>query len=542
MTHRLTLLAVSSALAGCAVTPADDVTAGAADLSVHRQIDPAPAAAILATSADRRWVAYGAACTAAAPVLRLYDEASGTATELAEGIPCRPGAVTFSPDGSLLAFGDGAGHVFVHDALADRTALVSRPEGHTIGLAFSPDSQWFVVATAEPAPLAATLDAWDRGLATHVAIAHGALYDPFAPPAQSLQFSPDGSGVVFLGALASPPPAGTLMRWTRADGQARAIAAGVPAGGYVVRDDGGAVAYLATSSAVPPTAAGPVGSLVALDLATGLERVIAVGVAATPLAFANGTLLYAVHGATSSAPVTLVACDLATGLTALVDTGVFAGPGASPIAVGPAGDRIAYARDYDPTHRTAELRVAAGVDFTLATTIAARAVPAGGYGWLAGGGALGYLHDPSATAPGAAVGALGVWDAASATSHDLATDVAQAGLAFDAGAADLLFASGYDATSGAGALQAWSAATGATRLLAHHAEVGSAQQGPDATLAAFLALAPPDAAPGSRLDLAYLAGAPRTVQVAAPVTSLSLGWYGRIVYTTDDGVYDAVAR
>src|SRR5262245_27750858 len=115
-------------LAGCIDGEALD--SESSELAVRSKIDAAHGAMIVGTSSDRRFVAYGTECDAGddRTAIKLYDTITTTITELDRGTPCQPGAVMFSPDGWLVAFGDGFGHLKVHDALWNRTVSVSRGE------------------------------------------------------------------------------------------------------------------------------------------------------------------------------------------------------------------------------------------------------------------------------------------------------------------------------------------------------------------------------------------------------------------------------
>lgn len=557
--HRSSLVAVASLvlLAACGgAADSEDVEVQSEELVVRRAVERTQGASIIGASADGRRVAYGVRCDAgdASTVLKLHDGLTGRTTVLAQGVPCMPGSVTFSADGALVAFGDGAGHLSVHDTRARRTVQVSRADAPTIGVMFSPDSRWFVVASADSAPLGATLDAWDGSLNAHVEIAQHAMWNPFGPGPQSARFSPDGSKLLYLGQLSAPMPVGTLTMWNRAGGASTAIATGVPAGGYFVRDDFRLVAYVKNASPSAPSPAAITGDLVVRDLVTGAARTLETHAAASPLGFAKDTLVYGVAPAPSLAGAppaasppgsTLKAHAFGAARTTVVDTNVFTSyaPGGS-VAISPAGDRIAYARAFDPMHFTAELRVASGPALATARTIASAVVPVEAFGWLDGGRVLAFLHDPTSSMPGATAGTLSVWDPVADQKSVLGTEVTQIGLKIEPTSSDLLFVAAYDMGLAAGDLEVWNATTGAKRLLGHGAAVMSIQRSPDRARAAFLAVQADPAGvepPATKLQVSRIAGPPRTLTVAAGATSLSVGRYGSVVYTTPAGVFEALA-
>ncbi len=537
----LALLPLASCIDG------EQLDTESSELAVRRTIDAADGAMILGTSSDRRFVAYGTECDAGddRTAIKLYDTITTAITELDRGTPCQPGAVVFSPDGWLVAFGDGFGHLQVHDSLWKRTVTVSRGELSTIGIVFSPDSQWFVVAGAEEQPLGATLEAWDADLTTHVEIAQHAMFSPFAIGPQNIQISEDSQRLLFLGDLAGAggPPTGTLKIWNRATTATRTIATGV-AVGYSVRSDWRYVAYVTDVAATPAGPFPPSGDLIARDLVTNQKRTIANDVPAMPLGFAGDRLLYGIYGATPNDGLTLASHDLAHATTVTVDTHVFAGYGPNAVAITPDGSRIAYTRNFDPMQFAAELRVVRTANLAQPRTIAARVVPVGAYGWLDGGSTLGFLRDPTSTFPGATMGTLAAWRADSGATITLGTEVTQIGLAFDPASSELLFTSAYDMSLAAGDLRAWSTRTDATRLLDRKVAVMSVQKSPDGALAGYLTLRPDpsnEVPPSTRLRVSRILGPQRTVAVGSDVTSLSVGWLGRVVYTTGSGVFDAVA-
>ena len=96
----------------------------------------------------------------------------------------------------------------------------------------------------------------------------------------------------------------------------------------------------------------------------------------------------------------------------------------------------------------------------------------------------------------------------------------------------------------AGDLHAWSALTGATRLLGEDAAVISVKRSPNARSAGYLQVladASGENPPSTRLRTSRIVGLQRTVSVAADATAFVLGDYGRVVYATSAGVFDAVA-
>ncbi|MDB4963600.1 MAG: hypothetical protein JWP01_3599 [Myxococcales bacterium] len=538
-------LMVAALAAGCA--EAENLDSGTTELAFGIDIDASPGSMILGSSTDRRWIAYGTECDAGdeRTRIKLYDTMTTFTTELDQGVPCQPGAVVFSPDGWLVAFGDGQGHLKVHDALWHRTVSVSREGLSTIGVVFSPDSQWFVVASADlEQQLGTTLDAWESDLTTHVQIDTHAFFSPFGPGPSNLEFSPDSQRLLYLGDLGGFPPLGTLKIWQHDTGTTRVLATGVPATTYAIRADWQYVAYLRDATVTTPDAPTFVGTFVVRHLATNQTRVIETAKNVRPLGFAGDKLLYAVYGApTPVAPLDLKAHHLVHASTTVIDSGVFAGYGPNPIAISPDGSRVAYTRNLDQLTFTAELRVANTVSPAQPRTIAPRVIPINAYGWLDGGRKLAYLHDPTSTFVGATTGTLSAWDAAGHGVVQLGQDVTQIGLAFDSTGSELVFAGNYDMAQATGDLRAWNARSGAKRLLGRDAAVISVQRSPDLRTAGYLQLQEPptdDSPPGTLLRISRIVGLQRTIRVDENVTSFAMGWFGRVVYTTSTGVVDAI--
>ena len=537
---KLERLLLAFALFPACVAPDDGVDADTettSELATAVPIDTAASAQILGSSGDRRWVVYGTDCGTNDARIKLYDTLTTLTTELASGLPCQPGTIQFSPDGMLAAFGDGWGHVKVHSALWQRTVDVSREGSSTIGVVFSPNSQWFVVATADAnQPLGATLDAWDATLSTQTKVADGAFFSPFGPGPSNVEFSPDGGRLLYLGNISTAPFSGSLKIWDHAFGTTTTLATNVAFAGYAVRSDWKYVAYLRDVTATMPGSPETSGNLEIRNLYTGLSRRLETGKVARPVGFANETLLYTIATAPGE-PFTLRAHDAFTTATATIDTGVVAGFRPQIVAVSPDGTRVAYARNLDPAAYSGELRVARTTAPFTAVTVDAHAIPFNTYGWL--GSSLAYLHDATATFPGAAIATLSVWNGSS--TRKIADDVSEIGLRYDG--SELLFLDHYDMAGAKGDLRSYNAITGATRLVGHDAWVMSVQR--NTVNAGYLQVMPatdPSAPPAMRLHLSRLFGTPRNVLVSRDaVTSFALGYFGRVIYATEDGVFDALA-
>ena len=490
----LFLFVFSPLLAACGGgADAESVGTTGERLVVRAAIDPSPDAQVLGASGDRRWVAYGTSCDASdgTTAIKLLDDATGAVTELARGVSCMPGSVSFSPDGRLVTFGDGMGHLFAHDAWTGRTASVSRDGAPTIGIAFSPDARWFVVASLGDPPFGAAIDAWDADLGAHAVVTESAAFNPFAPAGASVTFGADAESAVFVDAPKAPMGIGTLVEWRRADRAKTTIAESVPPGAYALRDDGRRLAYLA--NAVAPSAPSPwmPGDSVVLDCATGRATTIERGVAANPLGWAGDVLVYDRSDTKSGPLVTLRAHDARRGATWTIDADVFAswGPG-FVVAISPDHARVAYARGLDESTFTSELRVARLAPSAAPLTLATNAIPVQSYGWLDGGRALAFLHDPASTFPGAGSGTLSAWDATRGDVVDLGAGVTQIHFETHPTSPELLFVANYDMTIAAGDLTSWNAETRATRVLGHEASVMSIARSPDGLYAGFLALTP----------------------------------------------------
>jgi hypothetical protein len=521
----------------CVTAPDDTDTDTTSELAVALPIAKATNSMIVGSSSDRRWVVYATECGTDDTRLELYDTLTTLTTELGRGLPCQPGGIQFSPDGLLVAFGDGFGHVQVHSAVWQRTVSVSRDGLSTIGIVWSPTSQWFVVASADATqPLGATLDAWDATLATPTKIADHAFFSPFGPGPANVEFSPDGARLLYLGDVEAPPYSGTLKIWHRATATASTLATDVAIAGYAVRADWKYVAYLrdavATTSGSPDSS----GNLVLRNLITNATRTLETAKVARPMGFANETLLYTVATAPND-PFILRAHDAVTALTATLDSGVVAGFRPNIVAISADGSRVAYTRNFDASAYAAELRVARTTPPFTATTVDAHAIPFNAYGWV--GSSLAYLHDASATFPGAAIATLSVWSGQSA--RTIARDVSEIGLRFDG--SDLLFLDDYNMAAATGDLRVYSALTNSTRLVGQDAWAMSIQR--NAVNAGYLQVMPatdPSAPPATRLRISRLFGVPHNVLVSPKsVSSFALGYLGRVIYATDDGVYDALA-
>lgn len=525
------------AFAPSCVSPEASDTDTSSELAVGLPIDSAANAQIVGSSSDHRWVVYGTDCGSDDTRLKLYDTLTTLTTELGRGLPCQPGGIQFSPDGLLVAFGDGSGHVNVHSALWQRTVSVSREGMSTIGVVWNPTSQWFIVASADPnQPLGATLDAWDATLSTRTKIADHAFFSPFGPGPANVEFSPDGLRLLYLADIAGGPFSGTLKIWNRVNSTSTTLATGVAFAGYAVRADWKYVAYLRDAVATMPGSPETSGNLVLQNLITGAPRLLETAKVARPVGFANETLLYTVSTGLDQ-PIVLRAHDALTALTATVDSGVVGSFRPNIVAISADGLRVAYTRNLDQANYSAELRVARTTPPFTATTVNAHAIPFGAYGWL--GSSVAYLHDASASFPGSAIGSLSIWNGTS--SRTLARDVSEIGLRFDG--TDLLFLDHYDMAGAKGDLRAYSTLTDSTRLVGRDAWAMSIQRvGVNAGYLQVMPATDPSAPPKTRLRISRLTGTPHNTLVSPDaVGSFALGYLGRVIFATEDGVYDALA-
>src|SRR3954453_13474546 len=100
-------LVPSLALLLSACAPAGPAAEVGDALSISVRVAAAPGAQIVGTSADRRRIAYAAPCAPDAtttPRLSIYDDWTGSITDLGALAHCAPTAAFFSPDGQLAAF------------------------------------------------------------------------------------------------------------------------------------------------------------------------------------------------------------------------------------------------------------------------------------------------------------------------------------------------------------------------------------------------------------------------------------------------------
>lgn len=547
-TRSLVLVTFSLASVGCAPDALVDAPELAADdVRLRGLLDATSGAQLVGASDDGRFVAYGAACDAgdARTELRLRDDATGRVRTLARGWSCLPGAVRFSPDGSLAVFGvDGA--LRAADTRSGRVVTVSREGLSGIGVVFSPDSRWFAVASLGDPTAGATLDAWEANLSTRVEVARGAFANPFGGGDAGLRVSPDGRALLFVGSVASPLPVGALTLWSHRERASRVVATGVPANAYAVTDDWRRVA--AVEGVRPgdgaPTPDALAGDLVVRDLATGRAQGIERTVTVSSVEFARGgaAVVYVTGGFPPGTPATLKACAVGARPVTL-DAEVF--PMFAParsVVVSPAGDAVAYAAAVDPARFVGDLRLARVPTTSTgsASVTVAREVVPGAFGYTRGG-SLVHLHTPTATFP-VAVGTLSAWSPVTRATTRLGAGVAQVGTRIDAARDEVLFTSEYDVAQAAGTLRVWNGRT--TRTLAAHAAVMSWQQSPDGSRIAFLTVAdaPLGEVPTVTLRVAHTRDDAPTVAVAEAVTSHRVSDAGLVRYTTDAGLFGAYAR
>jgi WD40 repeat protein len=117
------------------------------------------------------------------PLVIVWDTASGQQLYSLTGLPNRAWALAFSPDGSRLATGFGAGFVKVYDAATGEESL-SLPHhgGRILSVAFSPDGTLLATGGLDPPTL------WD--------LATGQVLGTFpgnTAMVNGLAFSPDGT-------------------------------------------------------------------------------------------------------------------------------------------------------------------------------------------------------------------------------------------------------------------------------------------------------------------------------------------------------------
>jgi WD40 repeat protein/DNA-binding SARP family transcriptional activator len=117
------------------------------------------------------------------PLISVWDPASGQQLYTLTGLPNRAWALAFSPDGSRLATGFGAGFVKVYDAATGEESL-SLPHhgGRILVVAFSPDGTLLATGGQDPPQL------WD--------LATGQVLGTFpgnTAMVNGLAFSPDGT-------------------------------------------------------------------------------------------------------------------------------------------------------------------------------------------------------------------------------------------------------------------------------------------------------------------------------------------------------------
>ena len=515
---------------------------------LSRRLDRSTGATLVGASADHRYVAYGVACDAGdeRTELRLLDARTASSRTLARGWMCAPGSVTFSPDGSLAVYGL-MGSLRAVNTSNGRTVTVSRDGQSGVGVAFSPDSSWFAVASLNGT--SATIDAWERDLRSHVEVSHAAYASPFGAGDAGLKVSPDSRSLLFLGGVTGPFPIGALSLWSHSTRASRVIEAGVSAMSYTLTSDWRRIAYVGgvagPAEGQPPTPDAFAGDLTVRDLTTGRRQIIESHVTPGALEFArNGdVLVYTTGGGfTPGALSTLKACAWG-GAPVTLDSEVYAmfAP-AKSVVVNPAGDRVAYAAALVPERFVAELRVAtlpSSLASSRTAVVAPESVP-GAMGYNRDG-ALVYLHTPTSGFP-MAVGTLSVMS--NGVTRELGTGVAQAGLRIDASRREVMFVSEYDAGNAIGSLRFWDGLAQRARTLGTRAAVMSLTPSPTWQRVAFVTLAeaPLGEVPLTTLRVARLTGAPSTVRVEDGVTSQLVDDDGRALYTTADGLYTATSN
>ncbi len=541
------MIATTACAPDAALDETGDVTAEA---RVRLPLDRTAGAMIAGSSADQRLVAYGVRCDAGDETteLRLVDARNGRTRTLARGWSCTPGSVRFSPDGSLAVYGL-QGALRAVDTTSGRTVTVSREGGSGIGVVFSPDSQWFAVATLNGTSSA--LDAWERDLRTRTEVSAAAYASPFGPPDAGLKVSPDGRALLFVGDVAGPFPVGNLTLWRHDTRRARSLATGVLAGAYTLTADWRRIAYVggltAPAPGAPPSPDALAGELTVRDLDGARSTVVESRVSTSSLEFArNGdALVYVSGGFPPGTPATLKAWTWGSAAPVTLDANVY--PMFAParsVVVNPAGDAVAYSTGLVPERFVAALRVTtlpANLRDARTVTVADEAVP--GTAAYNRDGALVYLHTPTATFP-LAVGTLSAWSPASRTARVLGTEVAQVGLRVESARREVLFVSAYDAGNAIGTLRFWDGLAAQARTLGTRAAVMSLTPSPAWQRVAFVTLAPAaeGEVPATALRVARLVGAPSTVRIDDGPTSQLVADDGTTLYTTADALWRSASN
>ncbi|MGZ3425923.1 MAG: WD40 repeat domain-containing protein [Polyangia bacterium] len=539
-----TALSAAALLGGCAPAPtATDEAASAFSIAVR--VAAAPGAQIVGSSADRRRVAFAWPCdpgASATPRLAMLDDWTGAIAQLGPVAHCAPTSVFFSPDGQLAAFPQADGVIAVWSARTGAVVTVSRPSMGGIAVAFSPDSRWLVVAsTAEPPR--SVLDAWDADLVHHVEAGANAFINPFAGGNDSVKFSPDGRRILFLGDAQTQFPLGTLISWERGAGgtSGRATALAHDVGAFIVSDDYRRVAYL---DGVHVTDGPPSewlhGRLAVERLGDGHVDVLERDAPAIPQLFLPDSTLVYVIGTIGGPPTdTILKVAAAGGAPVVVDHGIFQiwGP-ATTLSVGDGGHALAYVAAFDPMHFSGELRLA-----RLPARGAAPVVVAGDAVPMAFGfvdRSLFYLHASTGSFP--PLGELAAVSLDGGGPSAIASGVTQVQLRFDRTAGRVLYLDHWDENRAAGDLRRYSTLSGRSRLLVHDGFAMSLALSPDGERAGILALGPSPAdgtPPRTTLELAPIDGPGGARTVARDVTSFAVGDGGRVLYTTNAGLYAA---
>ncbi|MDB4968730.1 MAG: hypothetical protein JWN44_4419 [Myxococcales bacterium] len=528
--------ALAAMLAGCA--PPAPASETADPLTVAVRVDAAAGAQIVGYSADRRRVAYAAPCNPepeTAPTLKIYDAQTGLVTTVGHIAHCAP-SLQFSPDGQLAAFPSSDGVIAVWSARTGTVATVSRPAVSGIAVVFAPDSRWLVVASAAETP-AAVLDAWDADLVHHVEVGANVYVNPFSAN-EAVKISPDSTRLLYIGDLTTQLPLGNLKLWERAGNRTRTVGQNVP--GYLVSDDFRRIAYLDGVHFIEgePPSVWFHGRFVLERLDSGRVDVVERDAAAQPLLFApDGTLVYIVGAPGGPTADTTLETVVAGAAPVVVDRGVFQGYGPATTVARADDGSLAYVAGFNPDTFSGELRVATGSRVRVA---ARDAVPMT-FGFV--DRTLVYLHAATSTFPGAAVGSLAAWSLDSGSSRELGRDVTQVRLTFDRAAGRVLYLDHWDAARAAGDLRRFTVRTGQTALVAHDVFAMVTQLSPDGASAGIVTLGPqhdPSTPPPTTLKLAPLGstGAIRTID--KDTTSFAVANGGRVVYTTNAGLFSAL--
>lgn len=510
------------------------------ELKISFAIETAANSMILGSSKDGRYVVYGTGCDGSGPSqIRLFDDRTFRKWTLASGVPCMPGSYFFSPDGNLLTFGDGAGNITAFNVSTGTRKLVGVSG---IGVSYSPDSSWFVVARAEAAPMSAALDAWPADLSAKVEVATGAFFSPFfAPPGsggfEALRFSADGAQLLFVGQITTVDgfASGSLTLWNRASRTSTVVATQVQPFGYLATADLGSVAYL-RDAARTQTSPRPVGKLVLHRLPAGPIETLEDAVVAQPLAFlSGGALLYQVA---TTAPASELRLRRAGPLptTSVIDTNVLMHPSFSSVALTPAGDAVAYFTGFNQEQFTGELRLTSLAAGSSPRVLATDAVPMTA-SWASAGRTLVYLQHPSSAGFGSAMGTLSAYEVSTGRTREVGTNVTQLGLRVVPGSDEVLFVSSYDQNRATGNYRSWNATTFARKLFSQAVAVMSIRLSPDGKQTAYLTQAAGSAT--ARLRFAQVGDNSASQLVASDVTTLSLGVGGRLAYTGPSGLFGA---